>query len=396
MDTKEKVAKNLKLYKIFQLLREPLFWGPILISYIMSQTAMTLSEIYFMEGIAILLVALLQVPTGALADKIGRRKAIVLGLILQIIHIAILFFATKVWHIWVENIIWAIGFSLASGADESFLYDNLTEINQTNLYKHYQGKAMSAKLFLIAFCSLTVGFLAKIDMKLPIMLSIFPVIIALLAALLFTEPKLSNKGREKLKKKRIVVPSIIFVANHKKIKWVIGFSALVAVISKLWFFTYNPYFEMVKLPIEMYGVIFFVLNIVCASSSYFSHTLSKILDNKKSIIFILLGITLPIIVMGLWPSVMFAWLIILPNFGRGYYKPFTEHIIHDEISENRATIVSIGSSVYHLVSALGLFFFSGLILKNFTLTHSLIILGTMSTILGIIFYCTFKKIFKQG
>jgi MFS family permease len=356
---------------------------------------MSLSEIYLMEGLTILLVAFLQVPTGALADRIGRRKTIILGLVFQLIQITILFFATKVWHIWAENIIWAIGFSLVSGADESFLYDNLAEIGETNLYKHYQGKAISAKLFLIAFCSLSVGFLAKVNMRLPVLLSIFPVVIALFNAFKFTEPELSEEGKKKLKKEGIVMPSFIFVANHKKIKWVIGFSALVAVISKLWFFTYNPYFEMVKLPLEMYGVIFFVLNIICASSSYFAHFLSERLSDKQSIVFILAGITLPIIAMGFWPSMIMAWLVILPNFGRGYYKPFTEHIIHEEISENRATVVSIGSSVYHLVSALGLLIFSKAVLINFTLTGSLVILGTTSTILGAIFYYMFGKIFKH-
>jgi MFS family permease len=40
----------------------------------MARSKMSLSEIFFMEGVTVFLLALLQIPTGALADKIGRKK----------------------------------------------------------------------------------------------------------------------------------------------------------------------------------------------------------------------------------------------------------------------------------------------------------------------------------
>ncbi|HPN81500.1 MAG TPA: hypothetical protein PK412_03070, partial [bacterium] len=78
MDIKQ-ANRNVVLYYFFQLLREPLFWGPILISYIRHVSQMSLSEIYIMEATCLIGIMLLEIPSGALADLLGRRRTIFIG-----------------------------------------------------------------------------------------------------------------------------------------------------------------------------------------------------------------------------------------------------------------------------------------------------------------------------
>ncbi len=393
MHTKD-IEKNLKLYSWFQILREPLFWGPILITYIMARSMMSLADIFFMEGIVVFFLAILQVPTGALADKIGRRKTIIIGMFLELIHIAIFIFITKPWHVWVENAFWCIGFAMITGADQSFLYDNLKTIGKEHEYKKYQGRAIAVRMYLVAICSIAVGFLAKIDIRLPAILSFFPIVATFLITFFFKEPPMLTDQNKIIKGDGIILSSMIFVVNHAKLKWLIAFSASVAVISKLWFFTYNPYFELVKLPFEYYGIIFSVLNIVAATSSYLAHNMARKFTNLTSISIILSGVSIPIIVMGVWPISIFAWLVVVQNISRGYYRPFIEHLIHDEIHENRATVASIQSSVDYGVTSIMLIFFSRAILVNFTLPMSLIILGVFGLCVSLVLIVSYRRIFK--
>lgn len=286
---------------------------------------------------------------------------------------------------------------MISGADESFLYDNLKIINREKQYVKYQGQAIGKRMYLIAFCSIFVGFLAKLDLRIPIILSCMPIVITLFITLKFIEPPISEKGEKILQEKKIINYSVVFVANNKNIKWLIVFSALIAVISKLWFFTYNPYFEYVNLPLEQFGIIFFCLNIIAASTSYFASNIAKNMSQTGSIILILFCISVPIIIMGIWPITIFSWLVIIQNIARGYHKPLIEQLIHDEIKKNRATIASIQSSANLFFVSISMIVFSKLILSNFTLPLSLIILGFTSLLIGILLVIVYTKIFhKKG
>ena len=67
MTRKERLKRNVRLYVWYETLRQPLFWGPVLITYLMHVGKMTLVEIYFMESVVLLLGAVIEIPTGALA-----------------------------------------------------------------------------------------------------------------------------------------------------------------------------------------------------------------------------------------------------------------------------------------------------------------------------------------
>ena len=73
------VRKNITLYKWFVISAEPLFWGPTLILCLQRLGKMSLSEVYIMEAIVISGIVFLEIPSGALADLIGRKQTILLG-----------------------------------------------------------------------------------------------------------------------------------------------------------------------------------------------------------------------------------------------------------------------------------------------------------------------------
>jgi MFS family permease len=399
MNEKE-ILRNIKLYRWFQMLREPLFWGPVLIFYIQKAGHMSLPQIYFMEGIVVLGFMFPEIPSGALADLIGRKKTLAIGSLLNLICIIFFSLASSPLMVWVANIIWMIGFSLCSGADSAFLYDSLKEIGQEDDYKKIEGKAVSDRLLLIAFSSLIVGFLTKVHIRLPLLISIPGVLISCLATFCFKEPKRTEKYTYK-KQMDLMKVSLIFVANHKKIKWIIGFTVLISVVSHIWFFTYNPYFELVELDLKYYGLMFFALNIVATFFSRYADSIEKRIGIYPSIIFMSLLVALPIFFMGAFAAIFSINFILLQNVVRGYMKPFLDHFLNKYIeSKNRATVISIRSAISGLIGFIGLCAFGGL-LKIFSIEKSpgnlfvcLQILGLVTLILGVVLIYNYKKIFK--
>ena len=92
---------------------------------------LTLDQFALLNAAWAAAIVLLEVPSGALADTIGRRKLLVITGILMVIEIAILCFVplgnvTLLFAVFVVNrILSGAAEAAASGADEALAYDAL-------------------------------------------------------------------------------------------------------------------------------------------------------------------------------------------------------------------------------------------------------------------------------
>jgi len=392
---KRDAERNIKLYRTYVTFREPLLWGSVLISSIIHLGHMTLSEIYFMESIVLLGMIFLQVPMGALADIIGRKKTVIIGSLLYVVSITWFAVARSPFDVWAGNLAWMVGASLCSGADSAFLYDTLKSVGRESEYKKIDGGAAGNQLLIVAICAIAAGYLAQISLRLPLLLSIPGVIFSSILPFFFKEPPMDRKFTAK-EQMGVMKLGILFVANHKEVKWIIGFTTLIGVISKIWFFTYNPYFELVKLDLKYYGVVFFTLNVIAWFFSKHAHRISGRFKERTLTILMVLLIGIPILVMGSAVSVFAVCMVFPQNIVRGFMRPFFGEFLNRHLdSENRATVLSVKESVSGLAQfiALGMF---GFLLKSLGLSFCLQILGVTVIVLGIVFILRYEKIFGRA
>ncbi len=389
--------RNLKLFYLFEAFREPLFWGAILITYIMKVSGMSLADIFFMESVCVFVMIFLEIPSGALADILGRKKTIIWGMFCELGCLILFALANSPWDIWIANIICFAGVALIHGADTSLLYDTLKFLGrETQDFKVIKGQAASGLLIICALSNLATGYLAEVNLRLPMYLAIGFFLISLVTGFFFTEPPLSQTEKFNLKRHwDLMKLSVLFVANHKKVKWLIAFTILIGTASKIWFFTYNPYFELVNLPLRYFGWIFFFMGVIAAASSFWANWLSKKLGDLGSIIAIIGLIGLPILAMGSYVATGMVLLVLIQNVVRGYLVPFTDHLLHDYLnSQNRATVFSIQSTVRGISDAIFLFGFAAL-LKIVSLPLGLQILGATTLTIGILLIAKYQRIFAQ-
>jgi len=388
------VQSNVLLYKFYQALREPLFWGPVLIIYIQKVSAMSLAQIYQMESVCVILLFVLQIPTGAIADLIGRKKTMLAGSILLLGDCLMFGLARSSQEIWIANILWTFGFSLITGADSALLYDTLATQQRSDHYKLVDGRSNAYRFLLFSLASPVAGYLAATNIRLPVLLGIPSLLATCIIICFMVEPPRTDKDIAKKKIQDIMKLSVLFVAKNKRVKWIILYTALLGVIGKVWFFTYNPYFELVSLPLEYYGWIFFALNVVAAFFSYFAHEIAKRFGPMTCFTVMVLITALPIILMGALTILPMVWLVLFQNVTRGYLRPFMGQYLNDHLeSERRATV----SSVQWAVDALAQFVFLGifgLVLKVVNLPVALIMLGVGTLLIGSYLLIEYRKIFK--
>ncbi len=96
-----------------------------------------------------IVVAIVEVPSGYISDLWGRKKTLLLGAFLVTTAVGFLYFVEGFYNLLIYQTILATGFSMISGADIAFLYDNaakdLTDFKKTQLISNYSASKLAGE-----------------------------------------------------------------------------------------------------------------------------------------------------------------------------------------------------------------------------------------------------------
>lgn len=148
---------------------------------------MTKTQIGISDSITFTVGFLFELPSGVIADLMGRRKAIILGNVLLtlgnlLVGVSSSFVSITVWYL-----VWTIGYAFQSGATEALAYDSL---KQKGLVKKWD-QVISTSTVIGRVSSLTAtalgGLLFTVGFRLPYMVSAAIGVVGVIAALYLKE-----------------------------------------------------------------------------------------------------------------------------------------------------------------------------------------------------------------
>jgi len=122
--------RNVRLFIAFRVCFNSRFYYPVF-TILFLDFGLTLDQFALLNAAWAAAIVLLEIPSGALADTIGRRKLLVVTGILMVIEIALLCFvplgnASLLFAVFILNrILSGAAEAAASGADEAIAYDSL-------------------------------------------------------------------------------------------------------------------------------------------------------------------------------------------------------------------------------------------------------------------------------
>ncbi len=335
--------KNIKTYYIYSAFAELLILGPIIILFLIAK-GLSFTEIMTLQSIAAISVVIFEVPTGAVADKMGRKVSMILGSGLWALSLFI-YIVGKVFIIFVlAEVIFSLGTSFKSGADTALIYDSLKVLGREDDFSQVEGRARSFILYSQAVGSIIAGFVYDINIFLPMIISIGFMIITILITLNFKEPEMADE--EEFSPGSYftqIKESAQYILNHEKIKAILLFSIVFFIFYRTGFFYFQPYMEAVNIPVKYFGVIFFLFNIVAAVTSRKSYIIME-KTKPRTLLFtgsLMIASFAILGVVKVWPGVL---AILLQQMARGLYKPVTRKYLNKHIpSKKRATILSFQS-----------------------------------------------------
>src|SRR5690606_24760060 len=118
------MAGNLRRFYLFRLLATSYLWVPVFYHF-MTSRGLGFDEIMLLAAIYSGVVILVEIPTGALADRIGRRTSMMAGALAMVVSCLIAYSAHSFAVFVVAEVFAAVSMSLCSGADSAYLFDLL-------------------------------------------------------------------------------------------------------------------------------------------------------------------------------------------------------------------------------------------------------------------------------
>lgn len=336
-------SKNIKTYYFYSIFAELLILGPILVLFLIAK-GLSFTEIMVLQSISAIAVVLFEVPTGAVADKIGRKESILLGALLWAISLGFYVVGKSFAMFILAEVIFSLGLTFKSGADNALIYDSLKVIGREKEFQRIEGKARSFALYAQALGSIIAGFVYEINMNLPFVISAFFMLVTITISLKFKEPPIEGKvGKYGVNYMQQIKESGKFILSHEKIKAVIIFTMMFFIFYRTAFFYYQPYMEAVKIPVRYFGIIFFVFNITAAFASKRSHWIME-KTKPKTLTFMAVLMIISFVLMGAVKVWFGVFAILFQQIARGIYRPVTTKYLNKHIpSDKRATVLSFQS-----------------------------------------------------
>lgn len=139
MTTKQIAPRNIKIFYWTEFWRSLVFIIPVWIAVLNERIGVAGISIYLAVGFVTQLI--LELPTGALADLIGRKKTVILGHIIDALQYLGMAFATTLPQFALLSVLSGTAEALRSGSLEAIVYDSLKQDKRESEYK----KIMSAQ-----------------------------------------------------------------------------------------------------------------------------------------------------------------------------------------------------------------------------------------------------------
>ncbi len=140
---------NIRLFYLEGMVEQGIIFSThIIIVYLLQ--FLTMGEILLLNSIKFLIIALLELPTGALSDLFGKRKAIIAGSILQVISLIIFLTSHTFLPFLISFILSGAGIAAISGNFAAIAYETIEKKEKTTRIigeyqvfgKKYEGLSM--------------------------------------------------------------------------------------------------------------------------------------------------------------------------------------------------------------------------------------------------------------
>lgn len=350
---------NIKKLYILSAIATFGFAMPIVLPF-QQENGLTLEQAFLLQSIYSIALVVLEVPSGYIADRWGRRNTILSGSFALFLGMLTYAVTSGFWGFLVAEVFLAIGSSFHSGTTEALTYDTLAALGEEKRYLKVNGLQGFFALGSKATTSLLVGFLAAVSLRLPFWADVTLFGFSLLLSFTLVEPdRLIMKETQHLKAMgKIFMHALV---HNKVLQGLIILFTVIAAIDLQIFWFLQSYQLEIGLPLKFFGITNAVMCLLAAFAYREAHrfgtsaTLSagKRAESMNALFVIGLALIATCFLLGIVSASWGIAFFLLEGLAFGIFDPISSHLINRVTSSDvRATVLSIRSLASRLLFAL--------------------------------------------
>ncbi len=343
-DLHKRLAANVwKLYVIRMF-----FWmhfiSAVLVPFYRDWGGQSLGMILLINGWFMLWCFLLEIPTGTVADLLGRRVSLILGALVAAVAFLIYTSAPSLPRFLFAEVLSATAFTLMSGADAAMMWDTLRDLGRTGdadrSYRLLEA-AQQTGIVLGALGGSVIAYYTSV--RWPLAAQAVPTTIAALVAWSLVEPA-SHRALKRPTFGDIFGAGLRTFFGSTILKALAFDMVFSAVIAWMVIWTYQPLLEGAAVPLFWFGTVHAFMSLSQIAFLARAATIERWLGSKKRLLFLgPLVVGAGYLVLGTVrvPPIVVLAILAIAAFGLArptlYMALLNPHIE----SEQRATVLSV-------------------------------------------------------
>lgn len=368
---------------IFAYVIERLYWA---------SRSITNQQVVYTEIIYAVVVAILEVPTGSLADRWSKKALIRISALLSFIEFLILIYANNFSLFALAVSTAAVGKSLSSGTCNALIYDSLKLTSEESDFEKICGRINFFDYSSCMLAALIGSYIAYHEGNITTYwLSLVSLIITFIITLFLVEPTIVNKESETENYLNYISEAFNFLKNETSVMFIILFGILISAV-----FTYidefwQIYLSAINIPILLFGVVSSIRMISSSISGLYAYKLKKRFSYSTIFSIVLLLICTTVLLTGFMKTALGLIPLVLTFAVFGVVEPLVLGYLHHRTGSSiRATVESFQSLALRICTIL-----CGLIFGYFSTHYSIFtgfkVLGVILLIYLVYYFCNVRK-----
>lgn len=384
--------KNIKLYPIYKATSwDLLFYYTILFLFLTQAKNISPADVLLAEAFYPIFKCIFLIPTTILIEKIGKRKGLILGNLINVFAIFTFIISSNLFLVIIAELLEAIAFNIKGIAETNLLYDSLPKDEKRgSRFSRIDGQGGAWYYYIDAITSVITGFLYIINPYIPMILCMITCVFSTFLSYKFVETKELKKTKISTKTYiKNLKSSFKYMFQSERLRYLMLFGAICSGLLSVLISLRSGTLEEIGVPEQYFGVIFGVLGMIAGIASKNQHRFHKHFRNKTlamisvpaAVSAILVGLTVALKLPYTMTLVILLLLFAIQFISKGpfytlikrYLNNFTTSTLRSKISSCYNLMESLSRSIISLLASF--------LLRGIDSASTMCIIGCILTII---------------
>jgi len=351
---------------------------------------LSITQMIALEVLYSVLVFALDIPTGALADRWGRKPMLVAARIFAFFYCLILGLATNLGMFVLATFSAALGTVCASGTENAFVYDTLKERAQDEDFERVQGRLELLSNSAVMICGVIGAVIANWSLRLPYFITCAFLAAAAIATLSLREPAIATEPQDREEGREPEGWSFVshirdamrFALSHATLRTIFVYGAVLGSVFVYADEYYQVYANAIDFPLYLFGLLSAAAVLIQSSGAALAYRVRARFGYERSLNWLVVLAALLLFLASQFRDFVGLALILLMFGAPAMARTLNYGLLHAHVdSAQRATVDSAYTMLVNLTSV-GVGFAFAVVADRYSIFAAYLFLAALVALYG--------------